>query len=128
MEGEEEEGDPAWEMRPIMKDYHHPQEERERVGAEREREYVNLGPSQWCTIVIWALGRLRQGDSLDLKAASCTQQERISTNKQNTYKYIKKKLPRGEKNSISISKPILNPNLHLAPHLTPKLILPSASA
>lgn len=37
MEGEEEEGDPAWEMRPIMKDYHHPQEERERVGAERER-------------------------------------------------------------------------------------------
>lgn len=94
MEGEEEEGDPAWEMRPIMKDYHYPQEERE--WERREREYVNLGPSQWRTIVIWALGRLRQGDSLDLKAASCTQQERISTNKQNTYKYIKKTSKRRE--------------------------------
>lgn len=83
---------------------------------------MNLDPSQWHTFVIWALGRLGQGDSLELEG-SFMYTAGADLNKQNTYKYINKKLPRAEKNSISRSKPILNPNLNLAPNSQVNLAL-----
>lgn len=71
-----------------------PSPTRRKRERGRGGEYVNLDPSQWHTFVIWALGRLRQGDSLELEG-SFMYTAGADLNKQNTYKYINKKTSKG---------------------------------